>query len=200
MADIEIPRDIRAAVIRELYLQVESLGWEAMSLRQKSQQYTRWIEDPAIGGELADWYTAEGIRVWLKDGPLKEYARVLEGVGSYAEFTTKRLTGPADLIHQALGPSWTIVPATLKEKPMHCLATDGVTRRYVCWGKPGTFRDLLWAAVNMAIDLPTRPMIVVFHREGEKADGRLRARHERLADHCALDLNYVHRRLVDSAP
>lgn len=194
--DLEIPKAVREAVVRELYLQVESLDWEAMSARDKTRQYARWIEDPAIGGELADWYTAEHIRVWLKDGPLKEYARALEGVGPFAEYTSKRLTDPAELVRRSLGDGWTIVSNTIREKPMHCHAVLSGARRYVCWGKPGTFRDLLWAAVNAAVAMSTRPMVVVTPREGQTIDPLLRRKHERLADHCSLDLAYVERRLV----
>ncbi|KOX16887.1 hypothetical protein ADK67_39570 [Saccharothrix sp. NRRL B-16348] len=195
-ADLEIPKAVREAVVRELFLQVESLDWEAMSARDKTRQYARWIEDPAIGGELADWYTAEHIRVWLKDGPLKEYARALEGVGPFAEYTTKRLTDPAELVRRSLGDGWNIVPNSIREKPMHCQANLGSARRYVCWGKPGTFRDLLWAAVNAAVEMTTRPMIVVTLREGQQIDSPLRRKHERLAHHCSLDLAYVERHLV----
>jgi len=194
MPEIPVPREVRDAVIRELYRQVGSLNWDEISAREKTKHYTQWVEDPAVGGELADYYTAEGMRVWLKDVPLKEYARAIENFGSFAKYTTQRLSPPSEFIPQVLGEAWRIVPGSIGEKPMHCLAANGTKQRYVCWGKPRTFRDLLWAAVNKALTAPARPMIVVYLSEGKPVDAKLRRRHERIADHCSLDLTYVYRR------
>ncbi|MET8322907.1 hypothetical protein [Micromonospora sp. NPDC005189] len=195
VAEIAIPRDVRNSVIRELYRQVGSLDWEDIPSREKSNYYTRWVEDPAIGGELADYYTADGMRVWLKDVPLKEYARALESFGSFARYTTKRLSPPNEFIPKVLGDAWGIVPASTGEKPMHCLVTNGDQQRYVCWGKARSFRDLLWAAVNQALDSPVRPLVVVYLTEGKSIIGSERRQHERIAEHCDLDLAYVFRRV-----
>ncbi|MEU0883094.1 hypothetical protein ABZ345_31180 [Lentzea sp. NPDC005914] len=186
---------MREAVIRELYRQVETIGWESMSDRAKTKQYTNWVDDPLIGGELADSLTAEGIRVWLKDGPLKEYTRALEGIGSCAQYTETRLTHPSAMIYDALGSGWEIEPGSIREKPMHCLAAKDSSKRYVCWGHPQKFRDLQWAAVNHAVDSNDRPLIIVFVREGGELDDELRRRHERIAAHCQLDVFYTYRRL-----
>jgi hypothetical protein len=197
MPEIPLPHDIRESVLRELYRQVGLLDWDDIPSREKTGYYARWVEDPAIGGELADYYTAEGMRVWIKDGPLKEYARALENFGSFAKYTTKRLSPPSEFIPEVLGDEWAIVPGSIGEKPMHCLVADGVQQRYVCWGKPSAFRDLLWAAVNKALGSSIRPMIVVYLSEGKTISARQRRLHERIADHCALDLAYVHRRWED---
>jgi hypothetical protein len=200
MPEIPIPKDIRESVLRELYRQVGLLNWEDIPSRKKTEYYAQWVEDPTIGGELADYYTAEGMRVWLKDGPLKEYARALEGVGPFAKYTTKRLSPPSEFIARALGETWAIVPDSIGEKPMHCLVTDGAQQRYVCWGNPQTFRDLLWAAVNMALAPAARPTIVVCLSEGKVINPSQRRLHERIAEHCALELAYVHRQLEDRLP
>jgi len=173
------------------------LDWEEISSREKTSYYAQWVEDPAIGGELADYYTAEGMRVWLKDGPLKEYARALEDFGGYAQYATKRLTPPSEFIPQVLGASWTIVDNSIGEKPMHCTVSDGTRERYVCWGKPRAFRDLLWAAVSRAVNVPDRPLIIVYLIEGQAISPRQERMHERIAEHCSLDLAYVWRRLEE---
>jgi hypothetical protein len=193
--EIAVPKEIRASVIRELYKQVGSLDWDEIPARERTAYYTRWVEDPAIGGELADYYTAEGMRVWLKDGPLKEYARALEDFGLYAEYAMKRLSPASEFISDLLGVTWQIKPETTKDKPMHCLVTDGEAERYVCWGKPRVFRDLLWAAVNAALSAPVPPLIVVWLSQGETVGAPQRRHHERVARHCGLDLAYVDRRL-----
>jgi hypothetical protein len=197
VSPIAVPKEVRDEVVRELYRQVGTMDWELMSPQSKNQQYARWIDDPDIGGRLTQFQSAEDARVWLKEGPMKEYARALDGVGLFAVFTTKRLSGPDELIRRALGEEWTIVPHSQAGKPLHCLATDGATTRYVCWGQPGKFRDLVWAAVNKAVDLPHRPMIVVSVRDGQDVNGEERRRHEQIAAHCGVDVKHVHRRLVD---
>jgi hypothetical protein len=191
------PKEVRDAVCRELYRQVNALDWESLGDQQKTEQYSLWVDDPAIGGELADYLTAEGIRVWLKDGPMKEYTRALEGVGSFAEYAMKRFPDIGDTIREALGSQWRTVPRTLAEKPMHVDVTDGSVQRYVCWGQPRTFRDLLWAAVGKAIDAPVRPLILVTLREGRSLATEEQRFQDRVADHCGIDLFRVTRRLVD---
>lgn len=199
MPEIPIPSDIRVSVIRELYRQIEALDWEDVPSREKSNYYTRWVEDPAIGGELADYYTADGMRVWLKDVPLKEYSRALENFGPFAKYTTKQLSPPAEFISQVLGEAWVMLASSVGEKPMHCLAASGVQQRYICWGKARSFRDLLWAAVNQALDSPIRPLIVVYTIEGKDIVGSQKRQHQRIAEHCNLDLAYVSRRLEERA-
>ncbi|MGW4112636.1 hypothetical protein ACWEFJ_17340 [Actinosynnema sp. NPDC004786] len=200
MPEIAVPKDVRDSVIRELYRQVGSLDWEGVPARERTAYYTRWVEDEAIGGELADYYTAEGMRVWLKDGPLKEYARALENIGSYAPYATKRLSPPDEFIAELVGDEWRIKPGSVKEKPMHCLITDQARERYVCWGRPRTFRDLLWAAVNNAVTARSKPLIVVYVTDDREVEERQKRQHERIARHCSLDLAYVRRRLEALPP
>jgi hypothetical protein len=196
MSPTTVPKEIRHEVVRALYRQVETINWELMSPQQKSQQYSRWIDDPAIGGRLTEFQSAEDARVWLKDGPMKEFARALDGVGPFAEFTTRRLSGHDELVRRALGDRWGISPGSKGEKPLHCMATDGTTTRYVCWGESSKFPDLVWAAVKQAIDLPHRPLIVITIRDGQDVNGEERHRQERIAAHCGIDVRHVHRRLI----
>ncbi|WP_424183982.1 hypothetical protein ACOBQX_18770 [Actinokineospora sp. G85] len=198
MAKSPVPPDVRDTVIRELYRRVQKLDWDEMTAQEKSACYAEWVGDPGIGFALADYQTAEGMRVWLKDGPLKEYARALEGVGQYARYTSKRLTPPSEFIPTVLGPGWAPVSRSVGEKPMHCTASDGTSERYVCWGKPGTFRDLLWAGVNKAIDSPATPLAIVTTREdGKQISEQDRNWFLRLGEHCGIEVAFVTRRLED---
>lgn len=194
MPEIPVPAEIRDAVIRELYRLAAELDWENISGRQKTKYYSQWVEDPKIGGLLADYDTAEGMRVWIKDGPMKEYARAREEFGPYAKYTTERLSPPEEFIPGVLGDTWRVRPGSRGEKPMHCVATDGTQERYVCWGKVTTFRDLLFAAVREAVRSDLRPLIVVYELEGQEVDQRQREVHAELAEHCRLDLAHVLRR------
>nr|CTQ89716.1 hypothetical protein [Kibdelosporangium sp. MJ126-NF4] len=176
---------------------MNALDWDSFRDPQKTEQYSLWVDDPAIGGELADYLTAEGIRVWLKDGPMKEYTRALEGVGSYAEYAMKRFPDIEDTVRETLGPQWRTVPRTRGEKPMHVDIADGSVQRYVCWGYPRTFRDLLWAAVGKAIYSTVRPLVLVSLREGQSLSDEEQQFQDRVTEHCGIDLIRVTRRLVD---
>ncbi|WP_427890524.1 hypothetical protein ACQHIV_00475 [Kribbella sp. GL6] len=200
MPDISLPKDVRDAVLTELYRQIGELPWMMMPGRQKTRWYSEWIEDPSIGGELADYQTAEGMRVWLKDGPLKEYARAIEGVGPYARYTTRRLTPPSGFLRALLGQQWRVVPESIGEKPMHCLISNEITQRYVCWGGQRTYRDLLWAAINEAVRLRAVPLIVVYTFEGEQVQKSQQKQQEQLAEHCGVELMYVERRWKQHDP
>jgi hypothetical protein len=197
MARPKLPNEIREVVCRELYRQVHAMDWESMSDQQKTEQYSLWVDDPAIGGEMADHFTAEGMRVWLKDGPMKEYSRALEGIGQYAKYAVKKLTDIGDTVHEVLGRKWRTVPGTLAEKPMHVIVTNGTVRRYVCWGQPHTLRDLIWAAIREAVDAQVRPLVVVTLRENTLQTSDDVAFQDKVAAHCGLDLIRVTRHLVD---
>jgi hypothetical protein len=195
VADIETPRETREAVIRELYSQLEAIGWESMTNPQKTQQYSDWVDHPLIGGELADSMTAEGIRVWLKDVPLKEYTRALEGIGPCAQFARHRLTPASSMIHDALGSGWDILPGSVRDRPMHAVASDGSRTRYVCWGKPSTFRDLVWASIQEAAAGAADPLIIVFVRDGDEFEAKAMRERERIAAYCRFDLFHARRKL-----
>ncbi|RJL31910.1 hypothetical protein [Bailinhaonella thermotolerans] len=191
----EIPEAIREQVITELYRQADELNWELLSAGEKKRQYQKWIEDPRVGGVLRAFYDDHRMGTWIKDTPMKEYARAQEGFGSTAKYARSRFPGPDVLIRQALGPEWIVVSNSVDDKPMHCLAANGDTSRYVCWGRPNTFRDLIWAALNKAVTMPERPLVIVTEQDGITVSAAEKAVQAALAAHCGLDLTHVHRRL-----
>jgi hypothetical protein len=188
-----VPEKARDEVVRELYRQVDMLNWEELRPQLKTAYYTRWVEHDGIGGVLADYMTAEGMRVWLKDGPLKEYARAVERFGPYARYVMKYLTPPSDFIPALLGAEWRVRPRSIGEKPMHCRATNGLDERYVCWGRARNFRDLVWAALNEAIESTERPLIVVFTTDDLPIEPERSTRFQLIAQHCGLDLDFTQR-------
>lgn len=192
----EVPDLIRAEVVTELYRQAAELDWELLPVSEKKLQYRRWVEDPRVGGQLRGFWDDHRIGTWIKDTPMKEYARVQEGFGSLAVFAASRyVPGPESLVRTALGDQWTIKRGSLDEKPMHCTAVFGSSERYVCWGKPAAFRDLIWATLNKAIDIPTRPMIIVTPHAGSAVSAAERKLQQSIAEHCGIDIHYVPRRI-----
>jgi hypothetical protein len=190
----DLPEHIRAEVISELYRQAANLDWELLPLSQKKIQYRKWVEDPRVGGRLRSFLDDHRIGTWIKDTPMKEYARAQEGFGSLAAYAASRYSpSPEHLIREALGANWAIRPRSLDEKPMHCIAASGSQRRYVCWGRPGTFRDLAWAALNEAISAPIRPMIIVTLHDGVITSTNEQKLQRSIAEHCGIDICYVNR-------
>lgn len=192
----EVPELIRSEVITELYRQAAELDWEFLSITEKKLQYRRWVEDPRVGGRLHSFWDDHRIGTWIKDTPMKEYVRVQEGFGSMAMYAASRYDpAPELLVQAALGQKWALKRGSLDEKPMHCVAVSDGVQRYVCWGKPGTFRDLIWAALSKAVIMPVRPMIIVTPHEGYAVSASDRKLQQSITAHCEIDLCYLPRRI-----
>ena len=192
----ELLEHVRAEVITELYRRAAELDWELLSASAKKLQYRKWVEDPRVGGRLHEFWDDHRIGTWIKDTPMKEYARAQEGFGPMAVYAATRYApGPESLLRAALGDEWEIKRDSLDEKPMHCLAVRDATERYVCWGKPNTFRDLTWAALNKAVVMPDRPMIIVTLQDGIVASVAERSFQRSIAEHCEIDICYLQRRV-----
>jgi hypothetical protein len=192
----EVPDQIRSEVITELYRQAADLDWELLSVGGKKLQYRKWVEDPRVGGRLREFWDDHRIGTWIKDTPMKEYARAQEGFGSMAAYAATRYApGPESLVRTAIGNDWRIRPGSLDEKPMHCLAVSGGSERYVCWGKPAVFRDLTWAALSKAITMPSRPMMIVTIQDGVMVSVAERSFQQSISEHCGIDIRYLQRRV-----
>ncbi|WKG11173.1 hypothetical protein QX204_06815 [Nocardia sp. PE-7] len=180
----------------ELYQRAEDIDWELLTDRERSAYYGQWVEDAKIGGVLSSCLPHGDIRVWIKDGPMKEYVRALEGIGTYARCATKRFPPHETLIKLGLGPSWNLVPKSVAEKPMHCMADFGPRRRYVCWGAPHTFKDLVWAALGEAVKSTEAPLIIVTTRTGHPQSFEAESFQKAVAERCGLQIAHVSRKLT----
>ncbi len=174
------------------------MDWEFLGNPDKTAQYLRWMDDPAVGGELLRYVDDRRARVWLKDVPMKEYARAKEGIGHYVRYVVRRFKGPQEVVDTALGAGWSVLRDSIGEKPHHCLAVCGEETRYVCWGRVGGFRDLVWAAITKAVERGDRPCVVVTTRDGEFVAEAERRHGLRIAGHCGIDLSYLHREMLDN--
>lgn len=157
------PQAVRDGVIEALYREFDSLQWEQLATREKSDAYERFLTSPQVGGALNPYMDPGGIRVWIKDGPAKEYGRALEGVGLYAKYTGRAYPDTQDAIKKVLGAHWSLVPGSVADKPMRCAAQseDGV-RRFVLWGPFSALKEIVWHALMYKIESPkTSPVLVV---------------------------------------
>jgi hypothetical protein len=165
-----IPDDLRHQVIRTIYKRMDDLHWEQLQDDQRSGHYAAFVEDPAIGGVLLPYRDESGIRVWIKDGPAKEYRRAIQGVGPYAEYTNRQLTGADRLIEQALGQGWSVVPGSIKDKPMRCAVEDvDGSRVTAIWGPLSSFKDLFWHAAVTLTDKPAAEVSIIITKPATAA-------------------------------
>ncbi|MGW5193511.1 hypothetical protein ACWEOO_29965 [Kribbella sp. NPDC004138] len=157
-----IPSEIRTEVISELVRQFDAARWEEVSAHVASEMYDRFVKDPKIGGRLAPFMPAEKVRVWIKDGPAKEYRRALEGIGPIASFTTRAYPGPESVVRRALGDHWVPRQDTIEEKPMRCFAEDPKGRSmFVIWGPLSAVQGLIWNSCLIRANDASEPITVV---------------------------------------
>lgn len=190
MSDLESA--LRRVVIAEVYRQAREMDWDGLTDKQRSAIYDCWLDDPKIGGELTRFLSRERARVWLKDVPMKEYARARGGIGTYADLVIVRFPGPDQIARQVFGDRWNAVDRTIREKPNRCVITDGNDERLMIWGPPKVLRDLVWAGINAVADGgESPPLIVVASPRGESlGPGDIR-RHVRIGEIAGLEVRHT---------
>jgi hypothetical protein len=191
-----VPSAQLAEVIRTLYATAERLDWEHLPPHDRSAQYASWVADPAVGGVLTRYMTSEQARSWIKDGPMKEFARARRGTGRYAQYGQPSGTGPTDLVRAALGEGWTVIEGTLGDKPSHCQACRGDETAYVTWGTAPNFRHLVWAALRAAVETNDPAVIVVTETTARPTPETDAAWQRRIAERCGLRIAHVRERLA----
>lgn len=130
------PAEVRERLKAKLWSEAESLGWSALSDIERSQHYERWTLEPEIGGVLAHFMDARGVRVYIKDSLLKPFER-------------ERLSSALQPVFSALSlgavSETDIVERYIKPHGL-CLANGDV----VCWGRSRDWKSLLMATFERA--------------------------------------------------
>src|ERR1700679_821870 len=101
-----ISAEVEKSVVARIFSDASRLGWSELSGSQRSAQYAAWVSDQEVGGQLTKFMTTGQARVWIKDGPMKEWARATSGVGKYAAFAKSAERSPAQLVKKGLGEEW----------------------------------------------------------------------------------------------
>lgn len=178
-----VPDHVRRQVTAHLYKRLDDLSWEELSARDKSEAYGRFVDDPKIGGVLKPYLARDRIRVWIKDGPAKEYTRALEGVGPYVSYTGRAYAGPTEVVRPVLGEGWAVRAASVEDKPMRCWVDGPGGSRYVIWGSHHVLKDLVWQVVLHRADHPDSvPLVVLARREVTALPKHVRAHAEKLCE------------------
>lgn len=175
-----MPEDLRRELIALLYRRADELDWDGLSAAERSAWYTRWLDDPDIGGVLDAYMTRDQVRLWIKDTPMKHYNRARSGIGPYRNLANSRLPDAPKLTRLAFDDGWHVVEGSIRDKPNGCLITKGDERVEMIWGPPRAFQSLVWAALNAVVDGAQPPVIVVVTHQGERlAEGQV-ARHQKM--------------------
>jgi hypothetical protein len=147
-----VRKDVEMEIVRQIYTQMVEMDWAHIPDSEHTEAYTSWTSDPRIGGRLLPYLTTEqDIRVWIKDGPIKEHPRAIYGIGRYAACVSNPATPVQSLVTKALGSGWSVDMSTLKVKPLtvtiHREEDEGEGKRFA-WGPTKTLKHLVWAAIQ----------------------------------------------------
>lgn len=190
--DLLLPVAIRAEVVTALYADANRLGWATLGPQDKTAAFNRWVDDSAIGARLASFMTPEQCRLWIKDGPMKEYARAMRGLGRFAEFGRQGGTGSVDILAHVFGARAEVQGGGIGTKPPHCRATvDDGSRAYVTWGDASSFKHLLWAALRASVEEDIVGHIVVLEPPGRVTPTATARSHRAITSRCGLGLHYL---------
>lgn len=196
-----LPKNVREKIIRRIYADMHALGWDELSLRERTRQYDTWADDPEVGGFLAEF--TRDPRHWIKDGPVKEWPRAKIGHGSHARFINEDGPDPAEerrrlaesIVRLSLS-GWLPDPDSIAEKPMRMLvyppADEEVEPRVLAWAEEDGFKHLLWAALIAAESEDHRRWLLVVTETFEKpVPADTKALHRRIATRCGFEVHHI---------
>ena len=187
-----IPEKQLATIVTALYGDADSHDWAHLPPQEHTRLYREWVNDPRIGKILTAYMTPEQARSWIKDGPMKEYANARRGVGRYARFGRHGGTNASNIAATALGLGAKVIDGTEGVKPPHCHGEDAAgSVAYLTWGPATNFRNLVWAALRVAVaaDLPGH--IVVLEPPGHDTPTSDKTFHANIATRCRLHVHYL---------
>lgn len=147
-----IPSDIRNSVASTVIQRAIEMNWDDLTMAERSRIYEEWVDDAQVGGQLIAYIPRSRIRVWIKDGPMKEYARARRGLGPYAQYVTNPVNHEREICERVLGQEWSVVTDSIDVKPAQFRAIHS-TNDSTCiiyWGTTHEAKHLLWAALNTA--------------------------------------------------
>jgi hypothetical protein len=188
----KIPVDVRDVVIRRLYADAERLDWERLSVAEKSKQYENWLEDEEVGGELLRFKPSEAaVRVWMKDGPMKEFSRAVLGVGPNAGLVVHPRCTPDSVVQATLGVGWSVAPNSVEIKPARCRASGPEGDKVVIWGKNEDFKYLIFAALESLVAGVEEVSVAVVEALANPTKKAERERMNKIAERCGIGLRFI---------
>lgn len=196
MTKYSLPEVLETEVVRLIYAQVAEVNWTQLTDNDRTKIYQAWTEDPQIGGRLLPFMsTDQNIRVWIKNGPIKEHFRATYGVGKYAPCVTRPAIPVHALVTKALGPGWIVDPDSLTIKPLTVtIRRDGIENadERFTWGSAKDFKHLVWATIKDQANGDSLPrvlcLIETFTRPVSTID---KSFHKRVGERLAIAIKHV---------
>ncbi|MFC9818574.1 hypothetical protein ACFWG6_07005 [Streptomyces erythrochromogenes] len=187
----DIPNLIRHQVIGEVYRQADTLGWDSLSMVERTAQYNLWLDDDQVGVVLTRFMPRERTRMWLKDVPMKHYNRARSGIGPYAGLVRTPLPSAVQIAAQALGKAAVVIDGSVREKPNRCRVLLGPSELLMFWDKVRNLQNLVWAGLNTLVDEGSSPVLVLTLLQGEKLSDNERRRHQEICRRAGLEVRHV---------
>lgn len=188
-----LPEHVMEKVLRRVFTDLETLGWDGLTDEEKTKQYNAWAEDADVGGDLNQFN--DDPRHWIKDGPVKEWPRARMGVGTYAKYLPAQGGQVEQVVQLALGDEWVADTTTVKIKPLRVTAHHRDDERdpvVVTWAPAKDFKHLIWAALNEEAKGDHREWILVVRGTFEKpTPANVRKHNDRIAQRCGLRLEHI---------
>ncbi|MFF1792995.1 hypothetical protein ACFVXQ_01915 [Kitasatospora sp. NPDC058263] len=190
---VRMPMELEMQIVKALYDEAEGVGWTYLPVADRAALYNRWADDAQIGGKMSLFFkTAQQRRVWIKDGPMKEYSRAIYGVGKYAPLVPNPGAAVSTLVSKALGAGWEADLETREIKPLRVLATSASEYTRFTWGPARDLKHLVWAALRAEVNGDATPwtlcVVTSFVKPLPLEEKR---EHERIAERCALRIVHV---------
>jgi hypothetical protein len=190
--EVNIGPEVESAVVARLFTDALAYGWDDLSPRKRSRHYEEWVADPQVGGILKRYMSESQARSWIKDGPMKEWARARAGTGRYSGVIPFDQNGPTRLVTMGLGSNWSVEPETLRVKPLRIDAFNGVERVTFAWGPQKDLKHLLWGAIQASADGGPLPWIVAIVDSFTKpVPANVRQRNLRIAERCKVPILHL---------
>lgn len=187
-----LPDKIELEIVTHLFADAERLKWTYMNATERSRQYREWLQDPRIGGTLSGFMASGEARVWIKDGPMKEFARAVHGQGKYAHLISGRAPSPELIVRKALGDEWQVVEGSQKIKPLRVTARKEEEEVVFTWGPVRDFKHLVWAALSALAEGDTRSWVLCLTASFVNPTPRNAQAHNlRLAEQCGLKVVHL---------
>jgi hypothetical protein len=189
----KIPPEVETAVVTHLYSDAHKLDWSSLRPQQRSSQYDKWVEDPEVGGKLKAYLTPSSARVWIKDGPMKEWTRAQSGIGKYAKLMDDPAATQRKVVQKGLGSGWEALSETLKVKPLRITARNPEGEEaVVTWAPSSGLKHMAWAALSASAEGDRREWVICVTDTFTKPTPANEAQaHARLAKRCGLRLVHV---------
>ncbi|MHB1833789.1 MAG: hypothetical protein ACYCXW_02360 [Solirubrobacteraceae bacterium] len=189
---MRIPKDVETKVVTRLYADAKQLDWASLTPQQHSAQYTKWVDEPEVGGRLREYLSTSDARVWIKDGPMKEWSRSLSGVGKYAALIDGADDAPARLARKVLGEGWQVDNDTLRVKPLRVTARNEEEEAVLAWAPVNGLKHLVWAALTASSEGDTRDWVLcVVETFTKPTPANEKQAHQRLAKRCGLRIVHI---------